>query len=156
MTLKASVCVAALLFASAGPVFAADASMVMAPGDVKWGPAPPALPPGAQAAVMAGDPGGAGFVSIRAYLPAGYTVKPHTHPSDEHVTVLSGTMAFGMGDAIDPAAEKEIGVGGYFAAQANMHHYAIAKTPAMIQIDFMGPFGITYINPADDPRNAKK
>jgi quercetin dioxygenase-like cupin family protein len=128
----------------------------MAPGDVKWGPAPPALPSGAQAAVMAGNPMGTGFTSIRAYLPAGYTVKPHSHPTDEHVTVLSGTMAFGMGDTIDETSAKEIGVGGYFTAAAQMHHYAIAKTPAMIQIDFMGPFEITYVNPADDPRNTKK
>jgi quercetin dioxygenase-like cupin family protein len=124
--------------------------------DVKWGQAPPALPPGAQMAVMAGDPTKTGFVSLRAKVPAGYTIRPHFHPTDEHVTVLSGTMAFGMGDTIDAKNEKSVARGGYFIAQANMHHYAVAKTAAVLQIDLEGPFEITYVNPADDPRKTKK
>ena len=77
-------------------------------------------------------------------------------PTDEHVTVLSGSMVFGMGDTMDAKTEKTVTRGGYFVAQANMHHYAVAKSPAVIQVDLEGPFDITYINPADDPRNAKK
>ena len=136
--------------------FAADMPPVVAAKDVKWGPAPPALPPGAQMAVMAGDPAKPGFVSLRAMLPAGYTIPPHTHPSDEHVTVLSGSMAFGMGDKVDPATATTAEPGGYFTAVAGMHHYATTQTGAVLQIDLIGPFAITYINPADDPRNKKK
>ena len=123
--------------------------------DVKWGPGPDALPPGGQLAVMSGDPGAKGFVSLRAKIPAGYTVPPHWHPTDEHVTVLSGVMQFGDGDAIDRKTARTVKAGGYFVAAANMHHYAIAKSAAILQIDLMGPFEITYINPADDPRNKK-
>ncbi len=124
--------------------------------DVKWGPAPPMLPAGAQMAVMSGNPAANGFVSVRASVPAGYTVPPHTHPTDEHVTVLSGSMAFGMGDKMDPAMETTVASGGYFVAQALMHHYARATEASVIQIDMEGPFDITYINPADDPRNKGK
>jgi len=131
-------------------------NIVSGPDAVKWGPGSPALPPGAQMAVMTGNPGSTGFVSIRAKLPAGYTVPPHSHPTDEHVTVLSGSMAFGMGDAMDPKTETAVAPGGYFAAPQGMHHYARTASGAEIQIDLMGPFGITYVNPADDPRNAKK
>ena len=53
---------------------------------IKWGPAPPGLPAGSQAAVMAGDPSAKGFVSIRAKLPPGYKVPPHFHPTDEHTS----------------------------------------------------------------------
>ena len=154
MTLRTSVAVAAIAFACSGFAVAADAPMVMNADSLQWGEGPPSLPPGAQVAVMAGDPGKPGFVSMRAKLLAGYTVRPHTHPTDEHVTVLSGTMAFGMGDTIDAKSEQTVTQDGYFTAKANMHHYAIAKTAAVIQIDLEGPFGITYINPADDPRNA--
>jgi quercetin dioxygenase-like cupin family protein len=119
--------------------------------DVKWGPQPPSLPPGAEMAVMSGDPAGTGFVSLRAKLPPGYAVPPHFHPTDEHVTVLSGSMAFGMGDKIDPATAQTVQPGGYFVAAAQMHHYATTATGAVIQIDLIGPFGITYVNPADDP-----
>jgi quercetin dioxygenase-like cupin family protein len=128
----------------------------MAAKDVKWGPGSPALPPGAQMAVMSGDPAKTGFVSIRATLPAGYTIPPHTHPTDEHVTVLSGSVAFGTGDKVDPKTATTAQAGDYFTAMAGMHHYATTQTGAVVQIDLIGPFAITYINPADDPRNKKK
>ena len=159
--MKASVifAIAIALPAAAG---AADMAMPKAnmqatqSADVKWGPAPPMLPAGAQMAVMSGNPAAKGFVSVRASVPAGYTVPPHTHPTDEHVTVLSGSMAFGMGDKMDPTMETTVASGGYFVAQALMHHYARATEASVIQIDMEGPFEITYINPADDPRNKGK
>jgi quercetin dioxygenase-like cupin family protein len=134
---------------------AAEMSPVVAAKDVKWGAAPPALPAGAQVAVMAGDPAKAGFVSLRLNVPAGYTIPPHTHPTDEHVTVLSGSMSFGMGDKVDAKTATTAEHGGYFIATAGMHHYATTKTGAVLQVDLIGPFAITYINPADDPRNKK-
>lgn len=132
-----------------------DMKPVKALGDVKWGPGPDALPPGAQLAVMAGDPASKGFISLRAKMPAGYKVPPHWHPTDEHVTVLSGTFLLGQGDTMDPKTAHQLKAGGYINAMANMHHYAIAKTAVVLQIDMMGPFEITYINAADDPRNKK-
>lgn len=134
----------------------AEMQVVSGMAAVKWGPGNSAFPPGAQMAVMTGDPAGTGFVSIRAKMPAGYKVPPHFHPTDEHVTVLSGTMSFGMGDTMDAKSAKRVDRGGYFVAQANMHHYAMAKTASVIQIDFNGPFGITYVNPSDDPRHPEK
>jgi quercetin dioxygenase-like cupin family protein len=135
---------------------AMDSHPVNQLSDIKWGPAPPALPPGAQVMVMAGDPSAKGFISLRAKMPAGYKVPPHWHPTDEHVTVLSGTMLFGDGDEMDPKKARTVKTGGYFTAGAQMHHYAIAKTAAVIQVDMVGPFEITYINPADDPRTKAK
>jgi quercetin dioxygenase-like cupin family protein len=88
-------------------------------------------------------------------MPKGYTIPPHFHPTDEHVTVLSGTLSFGSGDKIDAKTEKTIKAGGYFTAAAQMHHYATTKTGAVVQVDLEGPFEITYINAADDPRNKK-
>jgi quercetin dioxygenase-like cupin family protein len=156
MTFKILIGVAALLCAYGNLTFAADMPTITSATEVKWGPAPPALPPGSQMAVMAGNPAAKGFVSLRAKVPAGYTIRPHFHPTDEHVTVLSGSMAFGMGDTVDAKTEKTVTRGGYFIAQANMHHYAVAKSAAVIQVDLEGPFDITYVNPADDPRTAKK
>jgi quercetin dioxygenase-like cupin family protein len=154
ISMSALCAIAAISFSSVAA--AADMSPIMAAKDVKWGPGSPALPPGAQMAVMAGDPAKSGFVSIRATMPAGYTIPPHTHPTDEHVTVLSGSVAFGMGDKVDPKTATTVEAGGYFTATAGMHHYATSQTGAVVQIDLMGPFAITYINPADDPRNKKK
>ena len=171
MKITALLCTAtvSVLLSAAGPMtsppptstpvaspMSTDMQVVSGMTGVKWGPGNPALPPGAQMAVMTGDPTSTGFISIRAKMPAGYKVPPHFHPTDEHVTVLSGTMAFGMGDTVDAKSAKTVNRGGYFVAQANMHHYAMAKTASVIQIDLNGPFGITYVNAADDPRNKAK
>src|SRR4051794_16362537 len=71
--------------------------VMLLPGDLKWGPGPPGLPAGAQAAVIDGDPGKAGLFTIRAKMPDGYKIPPHSHPTDEHLTVLSGTLKAGSG-----------------------------------------------------------
>ena len=75
------------------------------PADLKWGDAPP----GAKLAVLAGDPNKKGLFTVRLQTPAGYKVPPHTHPTAEHITVISGTFNIGTGDKFDEAAGKEAG-----------------------------------------------
>jgi len=136
---------------------AAQHQMLASSAAVKWGPPPPTLPAGAKFAVIDGDPAGKGLATVRVQMPAGYKVAPHWHPTDENITVLSGTFSFGMGDTLDMAHGSTLKAGGYAVAPATMHHYAWTKTGTTIQITFVGPFAITYVNPADDPRqNAKK
>jgi quercetin dioxygenase-like cupin family protein len=130
--------------------------VVLTPGDLKWMDAPPGLPTGAKMAVLAGDPNKKGLFTVRLQTPAGYKVPPHTHPTTEHVTVISGTFYIGTGDKFDEAAGKELGAGGYMVMPTGMKHYAWTPAEAIIQIQGMGPFVIKYVNPADDPRNAKK
>ena len=128
--------------------------IALAPTEVKWGPAPPSLPKGGRIAVVSGDPGKAGPFVIRLKLPAGYKIAPHWHPTDEHVTVISGVMALGMGEKFDRAALKTLPAGGYGMLPAEMRHFALAKTAATIQVHGMGPFVLNYVNPADDPSKA--
>jgi quercetin dioxygenase-like cupin family protein len=130
---------------------AADVPPLQSAKDVKWGAPPPVFPPGAKFAVIAGDPAATGLITVRFEMPAGYTIPPHFHPTDEHITVLKGTFAIGMGDAIDKTHAVTLSQGGYGVAMANMHHYAYTTTGATIQVHMKGPFAITYVNPADDP-----
>ena len=123
--------------------------------DLKWGAAHPGLPPGAQLAVLSGDPGTEGMFTIRLKFPANYAVAPHHHPTDELVTVIDGQMAIGMGETLDRAKAATLGQAGYVALPANMNHYAFTGSGATIQITSHGPFQIIYVNPADDPRTAK-
>jgi ketosteroid isomerase-like protein len=123
----------------------------VAPPQLTWGDAPPALPAGAKFAVVSGDPGKPEPFVVRLQLPSGYTVAPHWHPTDEHVTVLTGTLSLGMGETFDKAALQDLPVGGYALLPAEMRHYAVAKTAATIQVHGTGPFVINYVNPADDP-----
>jgi quercetin dioxygenase-like cupin family protein len=104
--------------------------------------------------VVSGDPGKAGPFAVRLKMPTGYKIAPHWHPTDEHVTVLSGTLALGMGEKFDKAAMKDLPAGGYGRLPAEMRHFAMAKTAAIVQVHGMGPFVLTYVNPADDPSKA--
>jgi len=132
----------------------ADQGHVMvAPNEVKWGPAPPSLPSGAQLAVLEGDPAKAGApFTIRAKFPDGYQVPPHWHPTDENVTVLAGTLGMGLGESFDPAKGHEMTAGSYFRTPKGLRHFAWAKGETVIQVHGVGPFEVTYVNPADDPR----
>ena len=127
--------------------------VMIAPADVKWGPGPASLPPGAQMAVLDGDPGKAGmpFV-IRAKLPDGYKIAPHWHPTDENVVVLSGTFVVGTGDKFDEKAMTSLPTGSFVRMPKLMHHSAMAKGETVIQVHGVGPFAVTYVNPKDDPR----
>jgi quercetin dioxygenase-like cupin family protein len=120
--------------------------------DLKWGPAPPGLPKGAKLAVLSGDPEKEGLFTIRVKFPAGYTVRPHHHPSDELVTVIQGKLALGMGDTFDRAKMKTLNTGGYAAAAKGMNHYVTSRTGGIVQVTSNGPFQIIYANPKDDPR----
>jgi quercetin dioxygenase-like cupin family protein len=148
---------AAVLMAAAGagqaqsPATAQD-HVAFTPAALKWGPGSPALPPGAQMVVLEGDPSKDGPFVIRVKLPAGYKVPPHWHPTDEHVTVLQGVFQFGMGDKFDAAALRAYPVGSYISTPKEMRHFVQAKGATTIQVHGMGPFSLTYVNPADDPR----
>ena len=107
-------------------------------------------------AVVSGDPTQAQPFVIRAQMPAGYRIAPHWHPTDEHVTVLSGIVSLGMGEKFDQSALKDVPTGGYFVAPAEMRHFFMTRTAATIQVHGMGPFAVNYVNPADDPGRQTK
>ena len=143
---------AAVLFV-AQPMHAQNA---FTPDQVKFGPAPAFLPPGAQLAVLEGDPmASSGDFTIRLKMPDGYKVAPHTHPNRENVTVLSGTLKVGMGDQFDAGKMMSFGAGSFAYLDPSMHHYAMASGDTVIQIHGMSPVKFNYINPADDPSGKK-
>ncbi|MGD0289155.1 MAG: cupin domain-containing protein [Candidatus Binataceae bacterium] len=121
---------------------------------VKWGPPPPQFLPGAQFAVLAGDPSKAGVYTIRLKMPSGYKISPHWHTADVDVTVISGNFGIAMGDKFDKSTGQVVKPGGFFLEPKGMHHYAWAVGPTVIQVYGEGPFTITYVDPADDPSTA--
>ena len=130
---------------------AVPAHTLVTAGELKWGEPPPVFEKGMSFTVVSGDPGVAGHFVVRLRMPAGYKIAPHTHPTDERVTVLSGTLALGMGDTFDKAAMKDLPAGGYAVLPADMRHFAMARSAATVQVDGAGPFALTYVNLADDP-----
>ena len=89
---------------------------------------------------------------FRAKLPDGYKVLPHWHPGDENVTVLKGTLLIGRGEKFQPDKMESLPAGSFMRMPKGMRHYAMAKGETILQVHGAGPFDITYVNAADDPR----
>jgi quercetin dioxygenase-like cupin family protein len=102
-------------------------------------------------AVLQGDPSTSNEFTVRLRFPNGYRIAPHTHPTIENVTVLKGTFLAGMGEKFDEAALKAFGRDAFASIPANHAHYAMARGQTIVQVHAMGPFQLTYVNPADDP-----
>jgi hypothetical protein len=134
------------------PAAAQQHHTVVAGDAIKWGPAPPSLPPGAQGAVLYGSPAKDGPFVLLLKFPAGFVVPPHRHSKDEFVTALSGRFVITPGETVDKASIKPLGAGSFFHLPAGMAHYAWADTETVIQLSGMGPFDVVYVNPKDDPR----
>jgi len=132
--------------------------VIQAPSEAAWGPAPPMLPPGAQIAVLSGDPTRAVAYAVRLKFPANYAIPAHSHPTDENVVVVSGGLTFGMGDRLakSAAGNKTLAVGGYALMPANMNHFAYSAAETTIVLYGQGPVEFKYVNPADDPRTTTK
>jgi quercetin dioxygenase-like cupin family protein len=134
----------------------AMAASVHRPDGLKWQDGPPSLPPGAKFVVLEGDPAQKGPFVFRVKVPDGYRIPPHTHPRPERVTVISGTFNLGMGDTFDAGKGQELPAGTYGTWPPGMKHYVWVKGETVVQFHGEGPWTINYVNPADDPRNAKK
>lgn len=131
---------------------AAGHHTMLTPDQVKWGSGPPALPPGAQAAVLDGDLAKPGLFSIRLKFPDNYSIPAHWHPTEEHVVVLSGTFMMGVGDKLNDAALNAMPPGGFIRIPRNTNHFVRTKGETIVQVYGMGPFVLNYVNSSDDPR----
>lgn len=125
---------------------------IVVPQEIKWQPGPESLPRGAQYAVLEGDPTKEGPFTMRLKLPSNYRIPPHTHPIIERVTVVEGEGKIGMGREYNEQKMKRLPTGAFFTMPPGMEHYAGTENGVIIQLNGNGPWGIQYINPADDPR----
>jgi quercetin dioxygenase-like cupin family protein len=131
--------------------------VIQTAAEAQWGPAPPMVPPGAEIAVLSGDPGKAAPYAVRLKFPANYAIPAHSHPTDENVVVVTGGLTIGMGDKLvkTAGAGKTLGPGGYALMPAKMNHFAYTTAATTIVLYGQGPVEFTYVNPSDDPRNKK-
>ena len=144
--------------ASSNGEIAAPLSSVSSRGpehDFQWGPAPAVFPPGAEMAVLQGDPSKSEPFTVRLRMPNGYKIPPHTHPTTENVTVITGTFLAGMGGQFNEATMERLGEGDFVSIPDNHAHYAMARGQTIVQVHAIGPFALTYVNPADTPKAAR-
>ena len=125
--------------------------LMVVPAEMKWADVP-SLPAGAKIAVLEGPLNEAKPFTMRLKLPANYRIPAHYHSAIEHVTVISGTFHMGIGDKLDPTKTSPLGAGSLAIMQPATRHYAWTKEETEIQVHGVGPWTITYVDPADDPR----
>lgn len=124
---------------------------MISPGDLKWADVP-SLPPGAKIAVIEGPMSEAVTFTVRLKFPANYEIPAHWHPAVERVTVLSGTFYMGVGDKLDKPKSASLSPGSMMILQPRTNHFAWTKEEVVVQLNGTGPWGVTYVNSADDPR----
>ncbi len=151
--------VASMIVVMATPCLAASEmpGMVLLHDDqaASWGPPPASLPKGLLFSILSGDPSKPGPFTLRIRLPANFVIAPHTHATSENLTVLSGAIVHDMGNTLVRSRGKPLATGGFVFLPGDTPHALWTNgAPAEIQVTGTGPFGLHYINPADDPRNA--
>jgi quercetin dioxygenase-like cupin family protein len=124
------------------------------PDAIEWSPAPASLPSGAEIAVLEGDLTKQEPHTVRLRFPDGYRVAPHSHPLREHITVLKGTLMMGMGKTVETSGASALPPGAFFVLPVGDHHYVWTRGETIVQLHGIGPWGIDYVNPEDDPRNS--
>jgi quercetin dioxygenase-like cupin family protein len=150
MKVRLLLTLAGLAISFAVPVsMAQDAMKVTTPDELVWNEHP--VFKGAQIVILFGDPTKAETIVQRVKLPPHFTIAAHTHPYAELVTVLSGTYWNAMGDDMEKGVALK--PGSFFVLPANhIHHTWTTDEEVILQVTFTGPGGVTFINPADDPR----
>ena len=122
---------------------------VVRPRDLKW---TPMELPGAELAVVSGDPGKPGEFVIRIKLADGTKVPPHWHPTDEHITVMRGIFAVGTGILYDETKLEDMQPAMYALMPKNVRHFGLSKGESVVQVHGQGPFVVNWVNPADVPK----
>lgn len=130
----------------------ADSPIVLSPQEIDWQPAPTWLPPGAEVAVLYGNPGESGLFALRVKVSAGYHVPPHRHPVDKVVTLISGKLQVGMEETVDRSRTKVLVPGSFWVVPAGTPDYVFAEEDTVLQLTAVGPWGINYVNPEDHPQ----
>ena len=155
LTLVGLLCAAGLIF-TIGAQTASSERHTFTPDAIPYGPVPAFVPPGAELAVLEGNPAASsGDYTVRLKMPDGYRIAPHWHPQRENVTVLSGTFKVGMGDRFDESKMGAFPAGSFAYLDPDMHHYARASGEVVVQVHGIAPLQFNYVNPKDDPSRSK-
>jgi len=142
--------------AAPAPADAHGMAELYSPDKIVWKEGPASLPPGAKIAILEGDPSKEGMFVMRVKVPDGFHIPAHTHPKPERVTIIQGTFKLAMGENPKRENAKDLPAGTYGVWPPGMVHAVWTQGETIVQFHGMGPWIINYVNPGDDPRNAKK
>lgn len=126
--------------------------MMMTPDEMEWGPVA-SMGEGAEITLIEGELDQEEPFTFRLRLEDGYEILPHIHPEYERVTVISGTLHFAHGETFEPDATRELEPGSVAIMPPGEPMFGYAEGEVIMQLHGNGPWGIEYVDPADDPRN---
>ena len=108
----------------------------------------PFTPLNEDAVVIQGDPEKEGqeFV-MRIRELRGSFIPPHTHPVDEHITVLVGNVCLGTGPEFVREKLECLGPGGYAFFPKGTTIFGESLGPATVQVHGIGPFHLHWKYP---------
>lgn len=125
------------------------------PEQIDWKPFP-AFPPSARLAIVVGEPTGPGPYVIRVKVPSGVKLMPHRHPEDRVYTVISGVFYIGVGERFDSEKLQAYPPGSVIVLPGGTAHFHWARAGEYVtQVTAIGPLGLEYLNPEDDPRTGE-
>jgi mannose-6-phosphate isomerase-like protein (cupin superfamily) len=136
---------------AAGSSGAAPGALQFDAASVVFHPAPPTMPKGVELAVLEGNPRAPGIFTLRLKAPPGFLLPPHTHPVEERVTVLSGSVAVGFGTRVERKSARTFGPGAFYVNPPGAPHYVFSGAGAVVQITGVGPWRVEPIAPPGKP-----
>jgi quercetin dioxygenase-like cupin family protein len=145
-------CSGALVVQADAEHYRGDGHMMITPDKLEW-KSVASMGEGAKIAFIEGDLSAEEPFTFRLRLKDGYEILPHVHPAYERLTVLEGTLHFAHGKTFDREATKRLPVGALAIMPPGAPMFGYAEGETVIQLHGTGPWGITYVNPEDDPRN---
>ena len=122
------------------------------PDEIDWGAGPDFIEPGAELAVLAGNPAEGAFTA-RLRLPEGYDIHSHMHPEPKYLTVIEGALYIGYGEELDKSDGTRVPAGGFVKVPAGHMHYEWFEEETILQVHMGSPIVVEYVDPARDPRN---
>jgi quercetin dioxygenase-like cupin family protein len=144
---RAAAALGLALTAGAGAQAPPPGTLQVQPEAIEWRTANASMPAGTQIAVLEGDPTAAGLFTIRLKVAAGARLEPHWHPREERVTVLSGLVLVGFGEAIEAAATRRFGAGAFYVNPARSRHFVLFPQDSVVQITGVGPWEVHFLEP---------
>jgi quercetin dioxygenase-like cupin family protein len=124
-------------------------------GELQWGPCPPGplAGEGCRMAVLEGDPKAEQLFTFRIRTTEPFVLPPHTHPSNERVTVIEGGVHVGFGNVIDKLASTRFEAGDFYVNRAGAVHFVWSDEPVTLQLTGIGPWAIHPVAQESSPTN---
>lgn len=113
-----------------------------------------AFPAKVKLAILVGDPNNHSPFIVRVKVPSNEKILPHKHPEDRIYTVISGVFYIGIGENYEADKLRAYPPGSVIVLPGNTAHFHWAKSGEYVtQVYAIGPLGMEYINPQNDPRS---